>query len=198
MSHRKVGGNRPVSKGVRINRIDHWSRYKFSTTFPFLRHVIGTTATISWKRFCICFVTHKMKNALIMWTVVSHLRAQTFYHAWKRLMQRVSERKVNKSMIRSCFFTFKGHIHETNHASADVQHTKIATELIAGWSNTAGKSTVGLSYQTRNTRLEDANFVQGVQECLSKKLALRARTPSAALARYTPNYKQKWKKEKAK
>ena len=75
-------------------------------------------------------------------------------------------------------------------------------ELIAGWSNTAEKPTVGLSYQTKNTRLEDANFVQGVQECLSKKLALRARTLNAAQARYTPNYKhdaaEKWKKEKAK
>ena len=48
---------------------------------------------------------------------------------------------------------------------------------------------MGLSYQTKNTRLEDANFVQGVQECLSKKLALRARTLNTAQARYTPNYK---------
>ena len=48
---------------------------------------------------------------------------------------------------------------------------------------------MGLSYQTRNTSLEEANFVQGVQECLAKKLALRARTLNAALAKYTPNYK---------
>lgn len=48
---------------------------------------------------------------------------------------------------------------------------------------------VGLFYKTRNTRLEEANFVQGVLECPSKKLALRARTLNAAQARYTPNYK---------
>ena len=48
---------------------------------------------------------------------------------------------------------------------------------------------MGLSYQTRNTRLEKANFVRGVLECLSKKLALRAQTLNAALARYTPDYK---------
>ena len=41
---------------------------------PFLHHAICITATISWKRLCICFVTHKMKNALIMRTVVSHLK----------------------------------------------------------------------------------------------------------------------------
>ena len=41
---------------------------------PFLHHVIGITTTISWTRLCICFVTHKMKNALIMRTVVSHLK----------------------------------------------------------------------------------------------------------------------------
>ena len=61
---------------------------------------------------------------------------------------------------------------------------------------------MGLSYQTKNTRLEDANFVQGVQEHLSKKLALRVRTLNDAQARYTPNYKhdvaEKRKKEKAK
>ena len=159
-----------------------------------------------------------------MWTVVSHLRAQIFYHAWKRLMQRVAERKVNKGMIRGCFFTFKWYkvfVPEFNFIETyKAFYTKLimqiccilrinlwkckhwCTELIAGWSNTAGKPTAGLSYQTRNTRLEEANFVQGVLECLSKKLALRARTLNAALARYTPNYKhdvaEKWKKEKAK
>ena len=61
---------------------------------------------------------------------------------------------------------------------------------------------MGLSYQTRNTRLEEASFLQGVLECLSKKLALRVRTLNAAQARYTLNYQhdvaEKWRKEKAK